>query len=364
LIMASFLRWTQTTLASQGRLVFPAISVIAVLFGLGICSLVPRRWTPHLVAGLALSMLAAAIAAPFLAIFPSYPKVNLIAEADAVDFQRPLNISFEDKVNLKGIDVSPARINPGENLTVSLHYSAISAMDRDYSVFIHIFDSTGAKVGQVDSYPGRGALRTSRWQPGYALKDTYSIPIAGSIETPSVLRVEIGIYDYDNMKPLTAEDPSGKPLGSSPTVAYLKAPGKSSAAQEDQGLHATLGDEIGLVTYQIERNVVSPGGTIVGHLSWRALKKPIKDYSVFVQIVGRNGLVAQYDSYPRRGTYPTSFWDAGEVVEDQFQINLDASVPAGEYDLITGMYDLATGRRLPTGAEMFIMIAKIQVAKN
>ena len=58
-------------------------------------------------------------------------------------------------------------------------------------------------------------------------------------------------------------------------------------------------------------------------------------------------LVAQSDGPPRAGTYPTSIWDAGERVVDERVLVLPPDLPAGRYRLLAGLYDPATGTRLP-----------------
>jgi hypothetical protein len=39
---------------------------------------------------------------------------------------------------------------------------------------------------------------------------------------------------------------------------------------------------------------------------------------------------------------------AGEVIEDAHELKLNETLPAGEYALLAGLYDAATGRRLAT----------------
>jgi len=62
---------------------------------------------------------------------------------------------------------------------------------------------------------------------------------------------------------------------------------------------------------------------------------------------GAGNLVAQRDSWPREGRYPTSVWDQGEVVDDRHSILLPANLPDGEYQLIMGLYSVESGGRLP-----------------
>jgi hypothetical protein len=57
--------------------------------------------------------------------------------------------------------------------------------------------------------------------------------------------------------------------------------------------------------------------------------------------------VAQADGPPLGGAYPTSFWQVGERLVDRHDMQLPAGLPAGEYELLVGMYLLETGERLP-----------------
>lgn len=82
-----------------------------------------------------------------------------------------------------------------------------------------------------------------------------------------------------------------------------------------------------------------------------------RDYTVFVHLLDGNGrIVAQRDGQPGDGFYPTSIWDPGEVVPDEYAIIVPPDLPAGDYEVVVGMYYFPTGERLPIvdsfGAEM------------
>jgi hypothetical protein len=55
---------------------------------------------------------------------------------------------------------------------------------------------------------------------------------------------------------------------------------------------------------------------------------------------------AQDDAMPGRGSYPTSRWQAGEVIIDEYRLALPANLPAGNYAIEVGMYSLQMGARL------------------
>jgi hypothetical protein len=51
------------------------------------------------------------------------------------------------------------------------------------------------------------------------------------------------------------------------------------------------------------------------------------------------------------GFYPTSQWEKGEVVRDQYDIAISPEVLPGEYRLEVGMYLAETGERLQARGE-------------
>jgi hypothetical protein len=113
-------------------------------------------------------------------------------------------------------------------------------------------------------------------------------------------------------------------------------------------LNHRLGDRIALIGYDLDRATVNRGETIRLRLYWQALQRPGADYTVFAQVrAADNQMVAQKDSPPQAGAYPTSFWDAGEVVIDDRVIEIPANAPLGKYPIRVGMYLPADGARLP-----------------
>jgi hypothetical protein len=93
--------------------------------------------------------------------------------------------------------------------------------------------------------------------------------------------------------------------------------------------------------------ILNPGKKLPLTLVWHADRPPALAYTVFTHLVGPDGtLYGQWDNPPVRGTYPTTEWTAGETVFDQYLIPLKGDAPPGEYRLLVGLYDPASGRRL------------------
>jgi hypothetical protein len=82
-------------------------------------------------------------------------------------------------------------------------------------------------------------------------------------------------------------------------------------------------------------------------LYWRPEVSLQSDYTTFLHLRNAaNETVAQKDNPPAAGRYPTSLWDPGEVIIDEIILPLDQVGP-GEYTPVVGLYELATGARVP-----------------
>jgi hypothetical protein len=88
-------------------------------------------------------------------------------------------------------------------------------------------------------------------------------------------------------------------------------------------------------------------------LFWRALAPVDADYTVFVHLRNEGGAtVAQRDSQPFEGLYPTSQWQAGETVVQPLDVELPVDLAAGTYFLYLGLYRLDTMTRLPVDGDI------------
>jgi hypothetical protein len=108
-----------------------------------------------------------------------------------------------------------------------------------------------------------------------------------------------------------------------------------------------------LLGYTVENQSLMPGEILHFTLFWKA-QGPAENYwSVFTHLIGPDGaLVAQDDQIPYEGVYPPDRWWPGQIIDDDFAIQIPESAPAGDYYLQVGMYDFQTGERLPLFSPM------------
>jgi 4-amino-4-deoxy-L-arabinose transferase-like glycosyltransferase len=117
-------------------------------------------------------------------------------------------------------------------------------------------------------------------------------------------------------------------------------------------LRASLGDKVTFLGYNKEMVEASADAHFSITLFWRCEAAMDRDYTIFVHLVDPGGKrVAQADHQVFSGLYPTSAWRPGEVIQDRFWLRIPSDLPAGEYLLRIGMYDLNTLQRLPIEGE-------------
>ena len=134
-------------------------------------------------------------------------------------------------------------------------------------------------------------------------------------------------------------------------IVAAYAPPPPVSTQPRVTLNARLGDHITLAGYSLDRERARPGDDLLLTLFWRTDAPLERDYSVFVHLVDDLDIIqAQHDTYPGAGALPTSDWRPGELITDAHRIHIPETAPApGLYHLRVGLYDYATGTRLPTG---------------
>jgi hypothetical protein len=107
----------------------------------------------------------------------------------------------------------------------------------------------------------------------------------------------------------------------------------------------TLGNKIRLLGYRLDTREVHPGGYIKVTLYWKALQSMTINYQVFNHLYDGE-MWGQQDGTPACAYRPTTLWEPGQVIRDEYTIKVDSSVPIGDIPLLVGMYNLVTKERL------------------
>ncbi len=353
-IFLALLNWARMRYP-QGRLLFPAISAMAILLGLGLSAWLPRKRTTLWAALLGAGLLFLAAWAPWRWIAPAYAAPTLLPVG--TELPNPLAVDFGDRARLLGYQIETPEVQPGQRAILTLYWQALRPMDRDYSVFLHLVDDNGIVQAQRDSYPASGALATSDWPLQAIIPDREAIDIPETAPAPARLRLDMGLYDYATGQRL--------PVGQDDhwTLGYITLRSKPGTSGLPNALFINFDDQIALVGFDFDRRVMRPGETLGLTLWWEALTVPKKDYVAFVHLVlPPDAVWAQQDQMPQRGQAPTSTWQPGQRVEDHYQLTLPDQAPPGVYFVEIGLYDPATFKRLPVNfSDKGIVLGQVKV---
>jgi hypothetical protein len=141
-------------------------------------------------------------------------------------------------------------------------------------------------------------------------------------------------------------------------LVYYALPERSSGGVPMARIGQRLGDAVVLDGFAPGSHLDGiPGEPLRVSLYWRAEEPVDQDLVVFVQLLDMSGkLWAQVDRQPVAGFRPTSSWQPGEVIRDNYGLLLPAEMPPGDYELIAGLYLPTTMERLAVSTSQGVLL--------
>ncbi len=128
-------------------------------------------------------------------------------------------------------------------------------------------------------------------------------------------------YQWYTLPPAQAQQQRGQP-----TYARF-------AAAWEQGVE--------LHGWELDPAVPRAGDNLHLSLTWHALEPVPRDWTVFIHLVERDGsdtIVAQSNSRPQQGQFPTTLWTTGDWLRDMHTITLPATLAPATYTVRVGLY--------------------------
>lgn len=272
-----------------------------------------------------------------------------------------------------GESEQPGRVESGGRLRLCLSWQITAPAAKDYHVTVRLKTVTGQLVWQRDAAPVLGSYATSAWRRGEIVDDCHEllVPVGTA---PGTYDLDIGLYDPATLQALPV---NGQPvlltigpvsvirpamainLGALPLHKEKASPGldipggRFDYSLQQLGIQrvvrANLQNEFQLYGYGVAGAPLRPGQTADVTLLWQALRRPLGDRIVFVQLVGAaDKLWASQEGQPAYGLYATEQWERGEVIRDVIPLTVPADIPDGDYSLRAGMYD-------PSGARLTVL---------
>jgi len=286
--------WFSILVAPAAYVILDAVSLLA-LAGLAVWFVRQRKKRSGGFALRSLSVLILWLAIVFLGlvrwtwITPGVVQLN-------ADFGYALSPSKGGKIRLLGYQLDRERVKPGETLGITLYWQGLVEMKENYYLFIHLLGRRGLLVGYEDTCHGWGSYPTSLWRPGEIIGDTYRLPISEDALAPSLIRVDVGLYDPSTGRGLTVFDQARQPIGNSVIIGQLKMVprGRREYAIDNQ-LYFNLANKVALTGYNVDKADLRSGEEIRLTLYRQAEEEMGTDYTVFTHLIDKEGKILGAD---------------------------------------------------------------------
>lgn len=250
---------------------------------------------------------------------------------------------FGGLIRLLATELNSEALAPGDVVDITIYLQALAAMERNFSVSVRVVGRDGNIVVQDDGWPW--GFPTSKWAERDVLPDGHRLTLPDDVE-PGIYQLRFLIYDSETLAtlPVTRDD---QPVGDSIVLDYIRVESPAAAPPTPSiPVNAAVGEDLSLLGADLPA-AAGPGESPAITLYWSVADSPSDDYTRFIHLLDATGaLVAQIDSQPLDGFYPTSFWHPGEIIQDTASLPLPSDLPAGTYSLRAGLYN-RDGQRLP-----------------
>ncbi len=235
-----------------------------------------------------------------------------------------------NEILLAGFATLPDEIGAGDTLPLTLYWHAQQKPAQDYRAWIRVVDAAGVERSSITHRPANDIFPTRAWNAGETWLDKILLTLPADT-APGEAKILVGLIDEQ-----------GNAVAPSVELARVKINAREHRFDLPTpafNTQATFGGKIKLLGYDFAKPLALT-------LYWQATDSVRERYKVFVHVLDKSGnIVAQRDAEPQSGAAPTTSWLPGEVITDRHQVNLPKEL-AGEYWLVIGLYQTATGKRL------------------
>ncbi len=325
LVYAGLVAFMMRTPAAQGRLLFPAIVPLMLGLAWGISQL--GQW---ITAVIPLFAFTTTFYCLLFTIRPAYTPPPLYTELP--NYATPLQIQMEHGLTLVGIHVETPEAQPGEPIWLTLYWQADRPITRPPEFVLDILGRGQEPIAHLHSYHGRGLYPANLWPTGKIVADRFAVRIDPFAQAPVMGRFFVRLVD----------SPQAVPIGEI-KITPTQWPKMSS----DEVL-VQIGDGATLTAVFLDTYKAQPGDTVHVYAMWQITANISQDYTTLIHLGPANQApIVTGDSPPLQGDYPTHLWAAGEIIEDEYTLQLPDDIENGRYPVWIGMYDPNSLTRLP-----------------
>ncbi len=236
-------------------------------------------------------------------------------------------------------------VQPGQPVEIYLDWLALKTPEVNYQARLALSLPGAAEPYYIQTYDlWPDVYPPTMWKAGELVRTFHrlNIPLDLPAEADPLLTLDL-------LPP--ADGPALPVTQGSNVLAQLKLILRERLYERptiEQPLTAEVnfGQGIRLLGFDLDTRQAFPGGEVGLTLYWQALGTPDTGYTVFNHLTDAGGQIrGQFDSPPVSDGWLTTTWLPGEFIVDERVIPIESDAPAGEYQIIVGLYTSADGLR-------------------
>lgn len=347
-----------------GRVRTPIHPALFPLTGFGVTALVNGfrewrvQWRPVLLAAATVTVAGLVI----LYFETQLPRPTVVAEDGLPSSLLHTDVDFDSTLRLIGFDALDSDYKPGGYLDITLYWQALRPLAKDYTVFLHLLDPTFTKAAGNDNklgYANAPIYPAKQWPAGEIVRQSYVLKLPDTQKQGVPFHLIVGVYDAEKNLPVTASTVEVL-NGTSAIISGLAVlpPMGVSLTAPARLLNVVVGDELRVTASLLpaESSIDPAINTLLVGLDWQVLTQPRHRYHLFLHLLDSSEqLVTQFDG-PPQATFPTDTWPPNSYWRGGYTLSLPPDLPAGEYQLVAGVYNVGDLQRLPLGGDPQLLL--------
>lgn len=244
-----------------------------------------------------------------------------------------------------GVSLVEAAVRPPDGqgrLLLDLTWAGEAAIHpADLTASLGLYDLRGVRWAQRDvnpfAHPWPALAATAAWRNGDRIALTLPVGLP-----PGDYELRLDLLDT-TAKPIPLADEAGL----SARLGVVSVPTAVSPTDPRPGIPAHISaTAVVFRGYNRPADPYWPGDDVLIELFWQPQTALTPDRFLFLQLLDRRGRVVAGWEGPPIPWYPTSRWSPSGILSTRQALRIPATVPAGPYRLIAGLFDPQSGERL------------------
>lgn len=264
-------------------------------------------------------------------------------------FAQSTHIDYVDgDLVLTGYRLNQTSGQPGDTVNLTLYWKTNRPIQVNYGVSAHLLTHPDIQsVAQSDHLLIK-YYQTNSWVPGLVTRLPVALQIPDDQSMPLSYWLQLTVWYADGYDPTDVVTHREGWLLSPDSLVLLSFPVMTTQSIDVEFTETTyhFGDKFTLSGYHMPETI-DPEDSLALNFQWQIGEHDIQQqYTQFIHLFREDSFMTGLDKQPFDGRFPTTDWIPNTTVSDRVDVPLASDLPAGNYDVFTGMYDTERQERL------------------